>query len=194
MKVEPVSEANLAGLQKLFEGSHSSCYCRWWHFTGNKNEWLDRCAHRPEENAAEQSVAVQSGEPAGKGLVAIDETGAVVGWLKLTPRAAVKKLRSLPVYRSLDLGDEDTTWSIGCLLVHPDRRRHGVARALIEAAPGFAKTWGARAVEAYPRRATHPLSDEEAWQGHEALYLAAGFTVVHDVAPYPVLRRSTQLA
>lgn len=191
MKVEPVSTANLAGLQALFEASSSSCYCRWWHFGGNKNEWLDRCAHRPQENAAEQTAAVTSGEPGGRGLVAMD--GAeVVGWLKLTPRSAVKKLRSLPVYRSLDLGDEDTTWSIGCLLVRPDRRRHGVARALIEAAPRIAATWGARAVEAYPRRAAHPLSDEEAWQGHEQVYLDAGYVVVHDVAPYPVLRRSTQ--
>ncbi|MBX3231607.1 MAG: GNAT family N-acetyltransferase [Labilithrix sp.] len=194
MRVAPLDETNLAGLQALFAAAHSSCYCRWWHFGGTKNEWLDRCAHRPEENAAEQAAAVRAGEAGARGLVAIDDAGAVVGWLKLTPRSAVRKLRSLPVYRSLDLGDEETTWSIGCLLVRPDRRRHGVARALVLAAPAFVRAGGGRAIEAYPRRADYPLSDEEAWHGHEAMYRAAGFEVVHDEPPYPVLRRSTQSA
>jgi GNAT superfamily N-acetyltransferase len=174
-------------LLALFEASHSSCFCRYWHFTGNKNEWLDRCAHRPEENAAELAAAVTSGAPGGRGLVALID-GACVGWLKLTPRAAVPKLRSLPVYRSLDLGPEDTTYAIGCMLVHPSFRRRGVARALVEAAPAAARAWGALAVEAYPRRSPHPLSDEEAWQGPEKLFADAGFIAVHDDGPYPVLR------
>jgi GNAT superfamily N-acetyltransferase len=190
VRVEPLSEANLSALRGLFEAAHSSCFCRYWHFTGNKNEWLDRCAHRPEENAAELTEAVRAGDPGARGLVALEGEQAV-GWLKLTPRAAVPKLRSLPVYRNLDLGDEHTTYAIGCLLVHPEFRHLGVARALIEAAPDAAKAWGAAAVEAYPRRSPHPLSDEEAWQGPESAYLAAGFEVIHDSPPYPVLRRST---
>lgn len=190
MNVEPLSEANLPALLALFEAAHSSCFCRYWHFTGNKNEWLDRCAHRPEENAAELTAAVRAGDPSARGLVALED-GRAIGWLKLTPRTAVPKLRSLPVYRSLDLGDEHTTYSIGCMLVHPELRRRGVARALIEAAPAAAKSWGGAAVEAYPRRAEYALSDEEAWQGPESAFRATGFAVVHETPPYPVLRRST---
>lgn len=169
MRVEPLSEATLPGLKKLFEGSHSSCFCRYWHFTGNKNEWLERCAFRPEENAAEM--------PATGGLVAL-EGDEVIGWMKLTPLAAVPKLRSLPVYRSLALNENAP--AIGCMLVHPEHRHRGVARALISAAPQGAL--------AFPRRADHPLSDEEAWQGPERAFLEAGFTPLHDVTPYPVFQ------
>src|SRR5206468_10802722 len=98
-------------LRALFERCSSPCYCRYWHFRGNKNEWLDRCAHRPEENAAELGAALGSGDPSASGLVARDaDSGELVGWMKLTPRAAVPKLRALPVYRSLALGSEETTW------------------------------------------------------------------------------------
>src|SRR5262249_53882276 len=101
--IEAVTEAHLPALRTLFEASSSPCFCRYWHFTGTKNEWLDRCAHHPEENARELGEAVRSGAP--QGLIAV-ENGVVVGWMKLISRAAVPKLRKLPVYRNLDLGDE----------------------------------------------------------------------------------------
>jgi GNAT superfamily N-acetyltransferase len=92
----------------------------------------------------------------------------------------------------VDLGDDEGVWSIGCLLVRPDRRRSGVARALIEAAPEAVRAWGGRAVEAYPHRVGHALHDEEAWMGPEGVFASLvtnGWQPVHDVAPYPVYRR-----
>jgi GNAT superfamily N-acetyltransferase len=189
LRVEAVAEAHLARLRALFDAASSTCFCRYWHFRGTKNEWLERCAHRPEENAAELEATVRSGEEAGRGLVALrgDE---IVGWMKLTPRSALPKLRALPVYRKLDLGDETTTYSIGCMLVRPDARGTGVARALVAAAPRFAQAWGAHAVEAYPRRSSEPLHPEEAWQGPEHVFVETGFEVTVDVAPYPVYRKA----
>jgi GNAT superfamily N-acetyltransferase len=189
IRVEALSEANLPKLVAFFEAAANACFCRYWHFSGTKNEWLDRCANHPEQNAAELRAAVQSGPPMARGLVALDATDDVVGWLKLTPRAVIPKLRMLPVYRNLDLGNEATTYSIGCVLVRPDARGRGVLRALIDAAPRFAKSWGALAIEAYPRRSTEPLHAEEAWQGPERVFIEAGFVPVVDVAPYPVYRR-----
>ena len=188
IRIEALSEALLPALRTLFDASSSTCFCRYWHFTGTKNDWLDRCANRPDENAAELEHDVRAGAVAAQGLVAL-AGGAAVGWMKLTPRDAVPKLRALPVYRSLDLGDGATTFSIGCFLVHPDHRRTGVAQALIGASDTFARLWGARAIEAYPRRSSEPLHAEEAWQGPEQLFLAAGFLPVVDVGPYPVYRK-----
>jgi len=194
VRVAVAGPEHAAGLRALFEASASSCFCRYWHFAGTKNEWLDRCAHRPEENARELEAALGSGgsgdsrDASAGGLVALDGD-RIVGWMKLTPRAAVPKLRSLPVYRGLDLGPEDTTFAVGCFLVDPRERRRGVARALLEAAPEHARRAGARALEAYPRRADVPLHDEEAWQGPEGLFAKLGFVAVHDVAPYPVYRK-----
>ena len=187
--VEPFTEAHLPGFAALFEASSSPCFCRYWHFTGNKNEWLERGAFRPEENLAEQAEAVRRGDPSARGYVAIDRAAgdAVVGWMKVAPREAVPKLTGLPVYKQLTAGPG--TWSIGCFLVHPAARHRGVARALVEGAVGHVATWGARFLEAHPRRSTHPIHDEEAWQGPERLFVELGFEPVHDVAPYPVYRK-----
>jgi len=188
-RIEALAEAHLPRLRAFFDASGSTCFCRYWHFTGTKNDWLDRCANSPEENLAELESAVRAREAAAFALVAVDDTGDVVGWLKLTPRAAVPKLRGLPVYRNLDLGDEVSTFSIGCMLVRPDVRGGGIARALVDAAPHFAAKWGALAIEAYPRKSNEPLHPEEAWQGPERLFVEAGFDAVVDVAPYPVYRK-----
>ena len=189
MRIEPLTDENLPSLRALFDASHSTCFCRYWHFSGTKNDWLDRCANRPDENADELAAAVRAGDPGARGLVALDDDGTAIGWMKLTPRSSVPKLRALPVYRSIDLGDEATTYSIGCFLVRPDARGRGVARALAEAAPRFARAWGAGAVEAYPRRSTEPLHAEEAWQGPERVFVEAGFEAKVDTGPYPVYRK-----
>lgn len=192
--VEPFTPAHLAGFAKLFDAASSPCFCRYWHFTGNKNEWLERGAFRPEENLAEQADAVRRGDDTARGFVAIDHDAngangadAIVGWMKVSPREAVPKLTRLPVYKNL--AAEPGTWSIGCFLVHPGARHRGVARALVQAAVDHVGTWGARFLDAYPRRSTEPLHDEEAWQGPERVFVELGFEPVHDVAPYPVYRR-----
>ncbi len=184
--VEPLAERHLAGFAKLFEGASSSCFCRYWHFTGTKNEWLDRCANRPDENLAEQSQAVVRRDPSASGLVAL-EAGAVVGWMKLAPRESLPKLTALPVYRHLVA--EPGTWTIGCFVVDPAVRRRGVARALVRAAEAHVADQGGWAIEAHPRRSTEPLHDEEAWQGPERLFVELGFAAIHDVSPYPVYRK-----
>jgi GNAT superfamily N-acetyltransferase len=188
VRVVAVAEEHLASLRALFESASSPCFCRYWHFTGNKNEWLDRCANRPEENAAELAAAIAGGRDDGGGVVAIED-GAVIGWMKLTWRSAVPKLRGLPVYRGLDLGDDGATLSVGCFLVHPAHRRRGVAEALLAGAEEVARARGARAIEGYPRRSSEPLHDEEAWQGPEAIFVARGFAHVAGEAPYPVYRK-----
>ncbi len=184
--VEPLAAKHLAGFAALFEAASSSCFCRYWHFTGTKNDWLDRCANRPEENLAEQADALARNDPSASGLVALED-GRVVGWMKLAPRASLPKLTSLPVYRQLVA--EPGTWTIGCFVVDPAARRRGVARALVEAADALVAAWGGHAIEAHPRRSTEPLHDEEAWQGPEKLFVELGFQPIHDDGPYPVYRK-----
>ena len=121
------------------------------------------------------------------------------GWMKLAPRARLPKLRRQGAYRPLDLGPDDGIWSIGCLLVRPDVRGRGVARALVSAAPEHVRAWAtpemqARAIEAYPRGepAGAPptrLHDEEAWVGTQRLFESCGFVRVAGEPAYPVMRR-----
>jgi GNAT superfamily N-acetyltransferase len=171
----------------LFGACASGCFCRYWHFEGTKNEWLERLAFTPETNHAEQRAARATSHASAVGLIALDGE-AVVGWMKIAPRASVPKLRRLPVYRALDLGPDDGVWSIGCVLVHPEHRRRGVARALLEGALALARTKGARAVEAYPHRRDEELRDEELWMGPLGLYASCGFAALGGNEAYPVLR------
>ena len=172
------------------EACSSSCFCRYWHFTGGKNDWLARCAHAAGENRREHLASIDIDEPAARGLVAMEENGVAVGWMKLVPRACLGKLTSLPVYRTLPLGEGERAYVIGCTLVRPSHRRRGVARALVEAADPHVRAWGGKVIEAYPRHSEAPLHDEEAWMGPERIFRELGYEVVAGAAPYPVYRKS----
>jgi hypothetical protein len=54
----------------------------------------------------------------------------------------------------------------------------------------IAPSWGARALEAFPRRPSEPVRDDELWTGPMAAFEDSGFVEVHAFAPYPVLRRA----
>src|SRR5580692_11609508 len=149
LRVGPLTAESFGAWTALFEACGSGCFCRYWHFDGTKNDWLERLARGDETNAREQRDALASHGVSSHGLVAF-EAELAVGWVKLAPRAAVPKLRRLPVYRALDLGPDDGVVSVACFLVRPSHRRRGVARALLEAAIADATGTGARALEAYP--------------------------------------------
>lgn len=196
-----VSQGDEAGLAALFEAAHSACHCRYWHFEGDKNDWLARCATAPQTNRDELSHALASRSDEARGVVATDADGAVVGWLKVSPAAAVPKIFEQRYYRALPCfqGDREGVFVIGCLLVHPSHRRRGLSLALVRAALALAEARGARAVEALPRRTEWSVGDEELWMGPLSVYQSLGFVEVHQSRPglftpagpdpYPVLRR-----
>jgi GNAT superfamily N-acetyltransferase len=188
IRVREAGRDHAAGLSELFARSETACHCRYWHFSGDKNAWLDRMANFSETNRLEMAAALEcaSGEMAG--VVALD-AHRVVGWLKLSAAASLPKLYEQRLYRSLPCfsGSRDGVYAIGCVLVDPERRRRGVARALVRGAVERARKLGASAVEAFPRRA-EGVADAELWLGPYSLFVEAGFEVVHDFAPYPVLR------
>ena len=189
LSVEALDEANAPLWVRLFETCGSSCFCRYWHFEGTKNEWLARGVEDPLRNRDEQLALLRTGEPAARGLLARDGDEAV-GWMKLAPRDTLPKLLRLGPYRPLALGPTEGVYCIGCLLVAPNRRGRGVAETLIRSADRFVLAWGGHAVEAFPRNAGRRLHDEEAWMGTTALFTACGFAEVAGETPYPVMRRT----
>jgi GNAT superfamily N-acetyltransferase len=189
MKVELASSAHREGLLELMQTASSGCYCRFWHFRGIDLDWQERCNLRPADNRAELEAALAAGAPEARGVVAV-EGDRLLGWLKLCPADAMPKLLERRVYRSLPAlrGDRSGVWLVGCLLVHADARRRGVARALVAGAVEAARALGARAVEAVPRRSTEPLRDDELWLGPPSVFERAGFVRVDGPDPYPLLR------
>lgn len=172
----------------LFERTNTPCHCQYWHFAGDKNAWLDRVFHAPELNRAAfvESVSASDGEL--RGVVALD-AGQAIGWLKLCPAERVPKLYDQRLYRGLPAfsGPREGVLTVGCLLVDEGFRRRGVARALVEHAVVLAKAHGASCIEAFPRRSDQ-AGPAELWTGPFDIYERAGFEIVSDFGPYPVLR------
>jgi GNAT superfamily N-acetyltransferase len=196
VRIEPLEDHNAAAWAALFGSGGCNCYCRYWHFTGTRNEWLARSFHDPEKSRDEHLASVHARAPESGGLLAL-EGDAAIGWMKLVPRGAVPKLTSQGAYRPLALAADPGVLSIGCFFVHPAHRRKGVARALLLGAEPYARTMvGIHTLEAYPHHVLHALYDEEAFMGPEALFLACGYTRClpngdeGEPFPYPVFRKT----
>jgi len=116
--------------------------------------------------------------------VAVEGEG-VIGWLKVAPAGVMKKAYDRRLYRGLPCfaGNREGVFLVGCALVHPAHRHRGVATALVAGAVRIAPAWGARALEALPRRPREPVSDEELWTGPMGAYLANGFVEVSAFDP-----------
>jgi GNAT superfamily N-acetyltransferase len=185
----PATIEHADALDAFFARCDVPCHCRYWHFQGDKNAWLDRCFNAPAENAREFREELQH-ESDLMGIVARNPTTAAIhAWLKITPATHVGKLYQQRLYKNLPCfaGDRSATFTIGCLLVEPDFRHRGLAHSLLHAAIRAARAHGARQIEAFPRRGEH-LGDPELWMGPISIFERAGFQVVNDFAPYPVLR------
>jgi GNAT superfamily N-acetyltransferase len=188
LRLEPLDEEHGPALAALFARAESRCYCRYFHFDGDKNAWQARLAFEPEQNR-DALLARAAASPPG-GVVALDAGGAALGWMKLEPSTELPKLYAQRVYRALPCftGDRSGVWTIGCFLVDPLHRRRGVARALVRAGIEIARAAGARALEVFPRRA-EDVDAAQLWTGPLALVVQEGFELVHDQTQYPVLRR-----
>jgi GNAT superfamily N-acetyltransferase len=187
LSVGPVTRADATALSALFARSEVSCHCRYWHFSGDKNGWLERCASSPGENARELGEALAANDELS-GVVARNGQ-QILGWMKLSPAQRVEKLYAQRLYKNLPCfgGDRERVYTIGCFLVDPSVRGRGLSHRLVAAGVELARKAGASAIEAFPRRA-EMLADEERWTGPFSTFERAGFTIVHDFAPYPVLR------
>jgi GNAT superfamily N-acetyltransferase len=186
LTLEAAGSQHTHALLALFERTATPCHCQYWHFSGDKNAWLDRLFHAPELN---RSAFAHDLEPSGmKGVVALRESKAV-GWMKLCLAETIPKLYEQRLYKGLPCfnGARDGVLSVGCLLVDEELRRSGVARALVRKGVELAEQCGARAIEAFPRRAD-PAGPAELWTGPARIFIEAGFKIVNDFQPYPVLR------
>ncbi|MET0791025.1 MAG: GNAT family N-acetyltransferase [Polyangiaceae bacterium] len=185
--VEPAEPRHASALNGLFARTGTACHCQYWHFEGDKNAWLDRLFNASELNR--EAFAQDLARPGPNGIVALAATGEAVGWLKLTAAERVPKLYAQRLYKGLPIfnGDRTGVLTVGCLLVDETVRRRGVARTLVRRAVEFADESGARSIEAFPRR-SEDAGPAELWTGPPAVFLDAGFRIVNDFGPYPVLR------
>jgi GNAT superfamily N-acetyltransferase len=157
------------------------CYCFFYHSPGD--DW-DASADAREPHRAAMETRIRSGRQSGV-LAYID--GKVAGWVNAGARDRFENPR---VFAS---GFDDTpdVGSIMCFVVSPNRRREGVASALLDGACDMFRRRGLRYAEGYP---TAPRDDipwtAASYHGPLQMYLDHGFAVVTELERFCVVRRS----
>ena len=116
------------------------------------------------------------------------ENGVPVAWVSLGPREDYPKLRRSPVMKPVD---ERPVWSIICFFVDRRARGQGLSERMLRAAVDYARSCGARVVEAYPvdkQERSHP---DFMFFGAKSMYDRAGFREVARRRPTrPVMRKA----
>jgi GNAT superfamily N-acetyltransferase len=180
VRIVPANEASWDDLQMVFgtRGPAARCQCQ-------RYKLRRREAFRSfpvEERAARLRAQTDCGHPdaeATAGLVAYLD-GEPVGWCAVEPRTAyeglVRNNRVPWEGRDEDKAD-DSVWAVTCVFTRAGFRKRGVGRALVQAAVGFARERGARALEGYPMT-TKDVIVEELNVGTEGVFAAAGFAEV----------------
>src|SRR4051812_22281257 len=125
------------------------CMCQRFKVPG----WIWRDSTQDGRTAAfrAQTACGNPGAPATSGLLAYVD-GEPAGWAAVEPRTAYPKLRGSRIVwagRNEDKDDHDV-WAVTCLVVRKGYRGRGLTYHLAQAAVGFARERGARALEAYP--------------------------------------------
>lgn len=181
LTIVPANQASCEDLDAIFgtRGYPARCRCQRFRTTGE--EWW----HDPipvEERIfrlRQQTDCGYPGSDATSGLVAFRD-GEPVGWCGVDRRSEYLRLGQTPWRgRSEDRGD-DTVWAVTCFVVRVGFRGQGITYPLAEAAVGFARDRGARAVEGYPMIPDpgQTITWGEIHVGHRKVFAAAGFEEV----------------
>lgn len=183
LQVEPLTPERWKDFVDLFgaRGACGGCWCMFPRMTRSRFESKKGSGTR---RAMRNLVA--SGTPPGV-LGYLD--GDAVGWCSVEPRQAFSSLARSRILKPVD---ERPVWSIVCLFIARERRGCGVSVRMIEGAVRWARSQGARMVEAYPvEPRKSPMPAVFAYTGIASAYLAAGFReVARRSETRPIMRRA----
>jgi GNAT superfamily N-acetyltransferase len=176
MDVRQATPDRLDELTELFDsaGITRGCFCM--YFLVPRKEF--EAGWRGGGNqAAFKALTTDGGVPLG--LIAYREDRPV-GWVAVGPRSRFKTAIGprARVLKGRDPAEDDDVWLIPCFFVRAGARGLGTTRALLDAAVAFAQAGGAKAVEGFPLSEGAKLG-ADGYLGHEPVFRAAGFSVVH---------------
>ena len=178
LEVKPLTGETWDALAALFRegGDPRWCWCQHWRLR-SKDMAAAKVPHL-RERLHDQALS-----PETPGLVAFDGDRAV-GWVSFGPRTDFERIVRSRVIPTID---DRPVWSIVCFAVSSTARGQGVARALLDAAIGYARERGADAVEAYPLAIDggEVIHSDAAFTGTLPMFARAGFQVVADRASDP---------
>jgi GNAT superfamily N-acetyltransferase len=189
LTIIPANQASWDDIAAVFgTGDYPGrCQCQRFKVRG----WIWGASTTPEQRAAMLREQTGCGDPDAvttSGLVAYLD-GEPAGWVAVEPRTEYPKLRTsrIPWTGRDEDKDDDRVWAVTCFAVRKGYRGRGITYALAQAAVGFARERGARALEAYSM-ITQPgkeITWGELHVGARQVFEEAGFKEVS----HPTVRR-----
>ncbi len=183
--IEPLTTDRWADLETVLGPSgHGGCWCTYWVHP-NTVVWGEGA--KGGKNGANKGLfqrIVDQGPPPG--LLAYHE-GTPAGWCRIMPRASQPGLANIRFFK-MGLAIEGV-WSIPCFVVRPKYRGRGLTSVLIKAAMRYARSQGARSIEAYPWDTNERKGAGTIFTGVASTFHRLGFEVVQrKVAHRPMMR------
>ena len=178
-EARPVTRERWADLVELFDRPVvRTCFCMYYRKVGSGTG-------RGDVNRPALKRLVDRGEVPG--LIGYRD-GVPVGWVSLGPREDYAKLQRSPIMKPVD---DRPVWSIVCFFVEEGSRGQGIADRLLRAAVDYARSKGARMLEAYPVDKGERSDPDTMFFGAKSMYDRAGFEEVARRKPTrPVVRRT----
>lgn len=175
LRFEPVTAERWGDFETLFgpQGAFYNCWCvalRLPHAVRTKMEPAERKAHMHGRIAA--------GPPPG---ILCYVEGEPVAWVQVGPRHDVPQFNSpRTVSRPLEDGDahDSSIWAVSCFFLLPKLRGKGVSHRLLAGAVDYARSQGARLLEACPIDHVKQSKSVTLCIGSTAIFDAAGFETI----------------
>ena len=182
LEVRPLTKDRWNDLVELFNRPGASivrgCWCMYYRKSGGSGVGVGQGNRKAMKSLVDRGVV--------PGLIGYQD-GSPVGWISLGPREDYAKLKRSPVMKPVD---EKPVWSIVCFFVDARSRGSGVSEALLEAGIDYARSRGAKLLEAYPVDKRERSNPDFMWFGAKRMYDRAGFKeVARRKETRPVVRK-----
>ena len=177
-EAHPVTTERWDDLVALFDRPVvRTCFCMFYRKTGSGT------GVGADNRRAMKALVKQGTVP---GLIGYED-GVPVAWVSLGPREDYAKLSRSPIMKPVD---DRPVWSIVCFFVDREARGRGVSERMLRAAVDYARSRGARLLEAYPVDGDERRHPDDMFFGAKSMYDRAGFREVARRRPTrPVVRK-----
>jgi ribosomal protein S18 acetylase RimI-like enzyme len=177
-EAHPVTKERWGDLVELFDRPIvRTCFCMYYRKAGDTGAG--------DKNRRAMKALVDGGTVPG--LIGYQD-GVPVAWVSLGPREDYGRLQRSPIMKPVD---DRPVWSIVCFFVDRDARGRGLAARMLRAAVDYARSQGARLLEAYPVDKGVRSHPDNMFFGAKSMYDRAGFKeVARRKSTRPVVRRA----
>ena len=187
LDIRPLTSSRWRDLETLFNGRGGSqvrgCWCMYYRRSGATA--VPPGMTRSDFSKCSLKALVDEGVVPG--LIGYRD-GRPVAWVSLGPREDYLKLARSSVMKPVD---DKPVWSIVCFYTAQEARGEDLAFAMLNGAVDYARSRGARIVEAYPVDKRERDRDDSMWFGAKSMYDRAGFVEVARRKPArPVVRKA----